>query len=91
LSGAKTPQDLLPSEQIFVVPRNALIEVNIPGAGAHPFHCTLKYNPLHTFLTTFTVHGHTFDVVLPANDDVFNFKKSVISRVFSYLKVFLTH
>ncbi|KAF9449616.1 multicopper oxidase [Macrolepiota fuliginosa MF-IS2] len=57
LSGAKKPQDLLPSEQVFVVPRNALIEVNIPGTGAHPFH----------------LHGHAFDVVLPSNDNVFNF------------------
>ncbi|KAJ3568355.1 hypothetical protein NP233_g5768 [Leucocoprinus birnbaumii] len=57
LSGAKKPQDLLPSEQVFVVPKNALIEVNIPGTGAHPFH----------------LHGHTFDVVLPSNDDTFNF------------------
>ncbi|KAL9715578.1 Laccase-1 [Leucoagaricus gongylophorus] len=66
LSGAKTPQDLLPSEQIFVVPRNALIEVNIPGAGAHPFH----------------LHGHAFDVVLPSNDDVFNFKNPLRRDVY---------
>lgn len=39
LSGAKRPQDLLPSEQVFLVPKNKLIEVNIPGTGAHPFHC----------------------------------------------------
>ncbi|KAF9446427.1 multicopper oxidase [Macrolepiota fuliginosa MF-IS2] len=57
LSGAKQPQDLLPSEQVFVVPRNALIQVTIPGTGAHPFH----------------LHGHAFDVVLPSNDDTFNF------------------
>ncbi|KAF9446426.1 multicopper oxidase [Macrolepiota fuliginosa MF-IS2] len=57
LSGAKQPQDLLPSEQVFVVPRNALIQVTIPGTGAHPFH----------------LHGHAFDVVLPSNDNVFNF------------------
>ncbi|KAJ3562276.1 hypothetical protein NP233_g9679 [Leucocoprinus birnbaumii] len=57
LSGAKTPQDLLPSEQVFVVPRNALIQVTIPGTGAHPFH----------------LHGHAFDVVLPSNSETFNF------------------
>ncbi|KAF5348571.1 hypothetical protein D9756_009656 [Leucocoprinus leucothites] len=66
LSGAKKPQDLLPSEQVFVVPKNALIEVNIPGTGAHPFH----------------LHGHTFDVVLPSNDDVFNFKNPLRRDVY---------
>ncbi|KAF7760657.1 CAZyme family AA1 [Agaricus bisporus var. burnettii] len=58
LSGAKRPEDVLPSNQIFFVPKNSLIEVNIPGEGAHPFH----------------LHGHNFDVVLASNDDTFNFK-----------------
>ncbi|KXN84654.1 Putative urea carboxylase [Leucoagaricus sp. SymC.cos] len=57
LSGAKQPQDLLPSEQVFVLPRNKIVQVSIPGGGAHPFH----------------LHGHAFDVVLPSNDSTFNF------------------
>ncbi|TFK35168.1 laccase [Crucibulum laeve] len=57
LSGAKKPQDLLPSEQVFILPKNKLIEVTIPGTGAHPFH----------------LHGHAFDVTLPSNANVSNF------------------
>ncbi|KAJ7584002.1 laccase 6 [Mycena floridula] len=48
LSGASQPQDFLPSDQIFLLPPNKLIEISIPGGGAHPFH----------------LHGHNFDVVL---------------------------
>jgi len=66
LSGAKKPQDLLPAEQVFVIPPNALIEVNIPGSGSHPFH----------------LHGHAFDVVLPSNDNVFNFKNPLRRDVY---------
>ncbi|KAF8997070.1 laccase [Cyathus striatus] len=58
LSGAKKPQDLLPSEQIFILPKNKLIEVSIPGTGAHPFH----------------IHGHAFDVIRPSNVNETNFK-----------------
>ncbi|KAG6887567.1 laccase, multicopper oxidase, benzenediol:oxygen oxidorectuctase [Termitomyces sp. T32_za158] len=59
LSGAKQPQDLLPSEQVFIVPPNILLQVSIPGTGAHPFH----------------LHGHAFDVVRPSNAVDFNFVK----------------
>ncbi|KAJ7579850.1 laccase 3 [Mycena floridula] len=48
LSGAANPQDFLPSDQVFLLPQNKLIEISIPGTGAHPFH----------------LHGHNFDVVL---------------------------
>nr|UDP83122.1 laccase 6 [Cyathus bulleri] len=58
LSGAKKPQDVLPSEQIFFLPKNKLIEVSIPGTGAHPFH----------------IHGHAFDVIRPSNVNETNFK-----------------
>ncbi|KAG6830726.1 hypothetical protein H0H92_015005 [Tricholoma furcatifolium] len=57
LSGAAQPQDLLPSEQIFILPKNSIIQVNIPGTGSHPFH----------------LHGHNFDVTLPSNANVSNF------------------
>jgi len=57
LSGAKAPQDLLPSEQVFILPKNKLIEVSIPGAGSHPFH----------------LHGHAFDVIRPSNTNITNF------------------
>ncbi|KAF7424252.1 laccase [Pleurotus ostreatus] len=56
LSGARKPQDFLPSEQVIILPANKLIEVSIPGAGAHPFH----------------LHGHTFDIVRTSNSDVVN-------------------
>ncbi|KAK7464216.1 Laccase-1 [Stygiomarasmius scandens] len=57
LSGAAKPQDLLPSEQVFLIPPNATIEISIPGTGAHPFH----------------LHGHNFDVIRVSNSNVTNF------------------
>ncbi|KAG6888934.1 hypothetical protein C0995_004947, partial [Termitomyces sp. Mi166 len=57
LSGAKDPQDLLPSEQVFLLPPNKLIEISVPGGGQHPFH----------------LHGHAFDIVRTANSDVVNY------------------
>ncbi|KAJ8520191.1 hypothetical protein ONZ45_g2992 [Pleurotus djamor] len=56
LSGARRPQDFLPSEQVFILPANKIIEVSIPGAGAHPFH----------------LHGHTFDIVRTSRSEVTN-------------------
>ncbi|KAI0310062.1 putative laccase 2 precursor [Amylostereum chailletii] len=57
LSGAKKPEDFFPSEQVQVIPPNTIIEVQIPGGGAHPFH----------------LHGHTFDIVQTSNSDVINY------------------
>ncbi|KAG5354129.1 laccase, multicopper oxidase, benzenediol:oxygen oxidorectuctase [Termitomyces sp. Mn162] len=57
LSGAKDPQDFLPSEQVFLLPPNKLIEISIPGGGQHPFH----------------LHGHAFDIVRTANTEVVNY------------------
>ncbi|KAJ7577399.1 laccase 3 [Mycena floridula] len=57
LSGAGNPEDFLPSDQIFPLPTNKLIEISIPGTGAHPFH----------------LHGHNFDIVRVANSNVTNF------------------
>lgn len=56
LSGAAQPTDFLPSEQVIVLPPNKIIEVSIPGTGAHPFH----------------LHGHTFDIIRVSNSDVVN-------------------
>ncbi|KAL0947899.1 hypothetical protein HGRIS_010534 [Hohenbuehelia grisea] len=57
LSGAVKPQDVLPTEQLFFLPKNKLIEVSIPGTGAHPFH----------------LHGHAFDIVRVTNHNETNF------------------
>ncbi|KAG5646508.1 hypothetical protein DXG03_003275 [Asterophora parasitica] len=53
LSGAKTPQQLMPTGSIFTLPRNKVIEITIPGGspgGPHPFH----------------LHGHAFSVIRSA-------------------------
>lgn len=57
LSGAAKPQDFLPSEQVILLPPNKIIDISIPGAGAHPFH----------------LHGHNFDVILQPNAVTPNF------------------
>jgi len=69
LNGAK-PQDLLPNGSIYVLPRNKVIEVTIPGGsiGApHPFH----------------LHGHRFSVIRSANDSTSNFVNPVQRDVVS--------
>ncbi|KAF8578778.1 multicopper oxidase [Ramaria rubella] len=58
LHGARKPTDFLPSEQVFLLPRNAIIQVSIPGNGSHPFH----------------LHGHAFDVIRTSNSNITNFK-----------------
>ncbi|KAF9445552.1 multicopper oxidase [Macrolepiota fuliginosa MF-IS2] len=60
LSGARTAQELLPSGSVITVPRNKVIQVNIPSGllgGPHPFH----------------LHGHEFSVVRSADAGRFNF------------------
>ncbi|KAJ6453953.1 laccase [Mycena sanguinolenta] len=57
LSGAAKPSDFLPSEQIIVLPSNSIIDITIPGMGAHPFH----------------LHGHNFDVILETDAVTPNF------------------
>ncbi|KAF7360966.1 Laccase 3 [Mycena sanguinolenta] len=57
LSGAAKPSDFLPSEQIIILPSNSIIDITIPGMGAHPFH----------------LHGHNFDVILETNATIPNF------------------
>ncbi|KAF9447931.1 multicopper oxidase [Macrolepiota fuliginosa MF-IS2] len=58
LSGAKRPEDLLPSEQVFIIERNKIIDVTFPVATGHPFH----------------LHGHTFDVIRTSGEEAFNFE-----------------
>ncbi|KAJ7764385.1 laccase-1 [Mycena metata] len=48
LSGASKPTDFIPSEQLILLPSNSIIDITIPGTGAHPFH----------------LHGHNFDVIV---------------------------
>ncbi|KAJ6602828.1 laccase [Mycena vulgaris] len=57
LSGAGKPTDFLPSEQVFLLPPNSIIDITIPEGGDHPFH----------------LHGHNFDVVLGTNATVPNY------------------
>ncbi|KAJ6586497.1 laccase2 [Mycena vulgaris] len=57
LSGAAKPADFLPSEQVILLPSNSIIDISIPGLGAHPFH----------------LHGHNFDVIRQPNAVDFNF------------------
>nr|CAI56705.1 Lac2 protein [Phlebia radiata] len=71
LSGAKTPQQLLPPGSIYSLKRNSVIEIVIPPGtapgGPHPFH----------------LHGHTFSVVRSAGSSVYNFKNPVQRDVVS--------
>ncbi|KAF9447936.1 multicopper oxidase [Macrolepiota fuliginosa MF-IS2] len=62
LSGEKWPKDLLPSEQVFIIERNKIIDVTFPVATGHPFH----------------LHGHTFDVMRTSGEEAFNFKKRMV-------------
>ncbi|KAF8583894.1 multicopper oxidase [Ramaria rubella] len=57
LSGASSPNDFLPHENMVLLPQNAIVEVSIPGTGAHPIH----------------LHGHAFDVIRSSNSNVTNF------------------
>ncbi|KXN87073.1 Laccase-1 [Leucoagaricus sp. SymC.cos] len=70
LSGARAASDLLPAGSVYTLPRNAVIEVSIPGGtiGApHPFH----------------LHGHTFDVIRSAGNSSLNFVNPVRRDVVS--------
>jgi len=60
LSKAQSAQDLLPSGDVYVLPRNKVIELSIPGGSPgspHPFH----------------LHGHSFDVIRSAGSSEYNF------------------
>ncbi|KAF9445549.1 multicopper oxidase [Macrolepiota fuliginosa MF-IS2] len=60
LNGARTPEELLPAGGVITVPRNKVIQVNVPSGlrgGPHPLH----------------MHGHDFSVVRCADAGHFNF------------------
>ncbi|KAF5355015.1 hypothetical protein D9756_005710 [Leucocoprinus leucothites] len=60
LSGARNAQDLLPSGGVITVPKDKVIQINVPSGligGPHPFH----------------MHGHDFSVVKVADAGHFNF------------------
>ncbi|KAG6818445.1 Acyl-coenzyme A oxidase 2 [Arthromyces matolae] len=70
LSGANTAQSLLPSGSVYTLPRNAVVELTIPGGsiGApHPFH----------------LHGHAFSVIRSAGSSVYNYVDPVQRDVVS--------
>ncbi|THU89661.1 laccase 3 [Dendrothele bispora CBS 962.96] len=57
LSGASDARDFLPSEQVFLIEPNEIVDIVIPGGGAHPFH----------------LHGHNFDIIQTSTQDHPNF------------------
>ncbi|KAK1220188.1 hypothetical protein PQX77_017070 [Marasmius sp. AFHP31] len=65
LSGAQKPEDLLPSDSIYPLPRNKTIEINFSlnsTVGApHPMH----------------LHGHHFFVIKSADSQEYNFENPV--------------
>ncbi|TCD66597.1 laccase, multicopper oxidase, benzenediol:oxygen oxidorectuctase [Steccherinum ochraceum] len=64
LSGAQQPQDLLPQGSVIPIPKNAAIEITMPGGipgGGHPFH----------------LHGHKFAVVRSAGSTNYNFHNPI--------------
>ncbi|TFK20274.1 laccase 2 precursor [Coprinopsis marcescibilis] len=70
MSGAQTPQTLLPAGSVYVLPRNKVIELSMPGGSTgspHPFH----------------LHGHAFSVVRSAGSATYNFANPVQRDVVS--------
>ncbi|KAH6897936.1 laccase 10 [Coprinopsis sp. MPI-PUGE-AT-0042] len=56
--------DIVPEGALHTLPRNAIVEVSIPGfeiAGPHPFH----------------LHGHAFSVVRSAGSSTYNYRNPV--------------
>ncbi|KAF8885086.1 yellow laccase [Gymnopilus junonius] len=70
LSGAHTAQELLPSGSVYVLPKNKVIEISMPGGSTGSPH------PIH-------LHGHTFSVVRSANSSVYNYQNPVRRDVVS--------
>lgn len=60
LNGASTPQDLLPAGSVYVLPRNKVIEISIPGGSPGSPH------PIH-------LHGHAFSVIRSAGSTTYNY------------------
>ncbi|KAF5341120.1 hypothetical protein D9611_006006 [Ephemerocybe angulata] len=70
LSGASTPQTLLPAGSVYVLPKNKVIEISMPGGSTgfpHPIH----------------LHGHAFSVVRSAGSTVYNYANPVQRDVVS--------
>ncbi|KIL66529.1 multicopper oxidase [Amanita muscaria Koide BX008] len=64
LSGARRAQELLPPGSVYVLPRNKVVEVSIPGGSddsPHPFH----------------LHGQNFAVIRSANSSALDFAHPV--------------
>ena len=83
LSGAQSPQDLLPSKSIYALPRNKVIEINFslsnPAGAPHPMH-------LHGVsfscycgdtIMTYSASQHHFFVIKSADSQEYNFKNPV--------------
>lgn len=70
LSGAQTAQDLLPSGSIYVLPKNKVIEISMPGGGIGAPH------PMH-------LHGHEFSVVRSAGSTAYNYANPIRRDVVS--------
>ncbi|KAG7094425.1 hypothetical protein E1B28_008025 [Marasmius oreades] len=65
LSGQRHPKSLVPNGLVYLIPKGAIVEVNLHGGdapgGPHPFH----------------LHGHAFSVVKHGDIDVYNFQNPV--------------
>lgn len=64
MSGAQTAQSLLPAGSVYVLPRNKVIELSMPGGSTgspHPFH----------------LHGHEFSVVRSAGSSTYNYANPI--------------
>jgi iron transport multicopper oxidase len=70
LSGANTPQSLLPAGSVYVLPSNKVIEISMPGGSTGSPH------PIH-------LHGHAFSVVRSAGSTVYNYANPVQRDVVS--------
>ncbi|KAI3604175.1 laccase [Moniliophthora roreri] len=65
LSGARSPNELLPPGSVYPLPLNATIEITMTGAGKRGFE-----HPIH-------LHGHSFDVVRVAGSKTYNYNNPV--------------
>ncbi|KAJ7438109.1 laccase 2 precursor [Mycena galericulata] len=70
LSGAHTAAELLPSESLYTLPPNKVIEISIPGGAIGAPH------PIH-------LHGHNFFVVRSAGSSNYNYVNPILRDVVS--------
>ncbi|KAJ3505082.1 hypothetical protein NLJ89_g7603 [Agrocybe chaxingu] len=60
MSGARSPQELLPQGAVVTLPKNKVVEISIPGGiigGAHPFHLHGVWK--HSFYVVKSAGNHT--------------------------------